>query len=106
MYLYNVTVKIDLEKHDDWLHWMQTVHIPDVMQTGMFTHFRLCKLLEQDESSGITYAIQYSCPNMGNYFTYQQEFAPKLQLQHNQRYQNYAVAFRTLLRVIDESGQR
>lgn len=104
MYLYNVTVKIDLEKHDDWLHWMQTVHIPEVMQTGLFEQYRLCKLLEQDESAGITYAIQYLFNNMADYFTYQQQFAPHLQQQHTERYRNHFVAFRTLLRIVAELG--
>ena len=54
MYLYNVTVKIDLSKHDDWVFWMQNEHIPDVMKTGLFKKYRFCKLMEQDESSGVT----------------------------------------------------
>ncbi|OWY25348.1 DUF4286 domain-containing protein [Sphingobacteriales bacterium UPWRP_1] len=104
MYLYNVTVKIDPEKHDDWLHWMQSVHIPDVMKTGLFEQYRLCKLLEQDESGGITYAVQYLFNNMADYFTYQQQFAPHFQQQHAERYRNHFVAFRTLLRIVAESG--
>ncbi len=37
MIIYNVTVKIDNDVVAEWLNWMQTVHIPDVMQTGYFT---------------------------------------------------------------------
>ncbi len=103
MYLYNVTVKIDLSKHDDWVFWMQNEHIPDVMKTGLFQKFRLCKLMEQDETSGITYSIQYQCENIADYFTYQRDFAPALQSQHSARYANHFVAFRTLLKIVDES---
>ena len=40
MILYNVTVKIAKAVHDDWLEWMKTVHIPDVLKTNLFgTHF-------------------------------------------------------------------
>ncbi|QQS30969.1 MAG: DUF4286 family protein [Sphingobacteriales bacterium] len=104
MYLYSVTVKIDLSKHDDWLLWMQTEHIPEVMKTELFQKFRVCKLMEQDESSGVTYTIQYQCKNIADYFTYQREFAPKLQRQHAERYANHFVAFRTLLKIVTESG--
>ena len=36
MILYNVTVSIDVKKADEWLHWMRTKHIPDVMATSCF----------------------------------------------------------------------
>ncbi|HRI28225.1 MAG TPA: DUF4286 family protein [Chitinophagales bacterium] len=104
MYLYNVTVKIDLSKHDDWLHWMIHAHIPDVMQTGLFTAYQICKLLEQDESDGVTYSIQYRCANLSDYFTYQKQHAPALQQAHAHRYQNHFVAFRTIMRLVAEGS--
>ena len=36
MLLYNVTITVDLDVHDDWVQWMRDTHIPDVMSTGMF----------------------------------------------------------------------
>ncbi len=36
MILYNVTISIDPEVHQEWLAWMKEVHIPDVLKTGMF----------------------------------------------------------------------
>ena len=100
MVIYNVTVKIDLEVHDDWLQWMQSVHIPEVLNTGYFTEYRLCKVLPEEED-GITYSIQYSCHNMETLERYQQEFAPRLQQEHTERYKDKFVAFRTLLEVVD-----
>jgi hypothetical protein len=34
MILYNVTVSVDPEIHDEWLAWMKSKHIPDVLATG------------------------------------------------------------------------
>ena len=34
MYIYNVTTNIDESVHDEWLHWMKEIHIPDVLATG------------------------------------------------------------------------
>ncbi len=100
MILYNVTVKVDLDIEPEWKAWMQEVHIPDVMKTGLFTDHKFCRLLEQDESDGITYAIQYFCRNMEDYFTYRDKYAPELQQKHAERYADKFVAFRTLLKVI------
>jgi len=101
MIIYNVTVKVDLSIHQDWLGWMLLKHIPDVMNTGMFQSHRFCKLLEQDESDGITYAIQYFAESMEKIFFYQEKYAPELQKEHSDRYQGHYVVFRTLLKVIE-----
>jgi len=101
MIIYNVTVKMDHAIHDDWLDWMRTTHIPDVMKTGQFQSHRLCKLLEQDESDGLTYAIQYLATSMEHIFTYQSKFAKDLQKEHASRYSGKFVAFRTMLRIVE-----
>jgi hypothetical protein len=100
MFLYNVTVNIDQAIESEWLEWMRTVHIPDVIATGCFTTARMAKLLgEVAEASGPTYTIQYTYPDEVTLERYQKEFAPKLQAQHSKRYENQFVAFRTLMQV-------
>lgn len=101
MILYNVTVKIDLDVHDDWLAWMRDKHIPDVMTTGHFVEYRMMRLLEQDETDGITYAIQYGCRGMADLLAYRNNEAPALQAEHTERYKDRFTAFRTILRVLD-----
>ena len=98
--LYNVTVKIDRAVHDEWLDWMQRVHIPDVMATGLFLEYKICRLLHTEDEDGITYAIQYLCPDMAALQRYQREHAPRLQEEHSRRYRNRYVAFRTLMEVL------
>lgn len=100
MILYNVTVKVDLEIHDEWFRWMKEKHIPDVINTGLFVDSKMCQLLGQDESEGITYAIQYFCESMEDYEKYVKEFSPQLQKEHNERYKDRFVAFRTLMEVV------
>ena len=100
MLLYNVTVKIDHSVHQDWLQWMKEIHIPEVMATGQFTENRMWKLLHMDESDGVTYAIQYVAPSAGALEIYQRDFAPRLQQEHQDRYNNKFVAMRTLMEKI------
>jgi hypothetical protein len=100
MIIYNVTVCIDRSVHDEWLSWMREKHIPEVMATGFFLEQKICKVLVDDDS-GITYSIQYTCANQRDLETYQQTEAPRLQKDHNDRYKDKFVAFRTLLEVIE-----
>ena len=100
MILYNVTVNIDHSVHDEWLRWMKGVHIPQVMKTGMFIENRLCKLIGDEHSGGVTYSIQYVCKTMDDYEKYRDDFAPALQAEHANKYKDKFVAFRTLLEII------
>ncbi|MCH2198188.1 MAG: DUF4286 family protein [Flavobacteriales bacterium] len=102
MILYNVTVSIDEDVHEEWLKWMKEKHIPDVMATGMFKENRICKV-EGEEEGGMTYAIQYVAPDREHYDRYQKEFAAGLQADHTQRYQGKFAAFRTILEILHET---
>ncbi len=101
MILYNVTIKIDHAAHDEWLEWMKTVHIPDVMATGIFLEYRMGRLLGLDEPDGITYAIQYYCTDLVAFEQYQSYFAQKLQAEVNEKFRGKFVAFRTLLEIVE-----
>ena len=101
MLIYNVTVSIDEDVHEEWVHWMKTRHIPDVMATGYFLEHRFLRVVGEEEG-GKTYAIQYTCKDLATLKRYQNERAPELQKEHNKKYEGKAVAFRTLLRVIDK----
>ncbi|RYZ53902.1 MAG: DUF4286 family protein, partial [Sphingobacteriales bacterium] len=78
MIIYNVTIKVEKEVAAEWLTWMKKEHIPDLMKTGLFIDYKLCHLLEQDETEGITYAVQYFCDNLEHYETYISEHAQKM----------------------------
>jgi len=99
--LYNVTVNIDEDVHQEWLEWMKEVHIPDVMKTGLFLENRICRI-HAFEDGGITYAIQYLCRSMDEYEIYQRDFAPNLQMAHTNRYGEKCQSFRTLLEILHE----
>ena len=99
MIIYNITVKVDLDIHDDWMTWMTAIHIPEVMQTGCFLQHEIAKVLV-DEQDGLTYSIQYRCDSMENLNRYIKDYAPALQQKHTARYKDRFVAFRTLLELL------
>lgn len=99
MIIYNVTINIEQDVHDEWLQWMRDVHVHDVMQTGLFTEYKICKLLVEEEQ-GITYSFQYTCPSLEAYERYRVEHAPRLQADVKKKYEGKFVAFRSLLEVL------
>lgn len=99
--LYNVTVKILTNLSDEWLQWMQEVHIPDVMATAKFEEYKISEIIEE-ENEGRTFAIQYVSPDMETFQSYQLDHAKKLQQEHTERYKDKYVAFRTLMTIIKE----
>lgn len=101
MYIYNVTINIEEDVHDQWLQWMKENHIPDVMGTGLFLGNRIMQVMA-DDPQGITYSIQYEVKDMETLQLYQEVYAPKLQKEHTERYEGKFVAFRTILRVEHE----
>lgn len=101
MILYNVTVSIDPNIESDWLNWMRTTHIPDVMNTGCFIESRISRV-HGEEEGGLTYAISYVCESQEIYDEYQKTHAPALQKDHTDRYAGKFAAFRTMLTILEE----
>ena len=103
MILYNVTVTLDLDIHDDWVRWMLEEHIPDVMMTNMFISYRMSRLISHEHTDSEIYTVQYLVKDMAHLIHYQQEFAPELQRKHRERYEGKSVAFRTVMELIDHN---
>ncbi len=102
MILYNVTISIDESVQDEWLEWMRTKHIPDVLETGFFKECRVCRLLSGEEEGGKTYAIMYLAFSKEGLNEYQAKFASALQEEHSGKYAGKFAAFRSELQIIEE----
>lgn len=98
MYVYNVTVTIDPSIHEDWLEWMRSRHIPDVLRTGYFLENKLLRLITDEKE--ITYAVQYTFSKLSDLESYRKEHAPRLQQEHSERYKDKFAAFRTILEIV------
>ena len=99
MILYNVTISIDVNVEKEWLQWMKEVHIPDVMNTGLFIENKICRI-HAEEEGGKSYSIQYLAKSWAEYNQYQDVFATKLQQEHMLKFSGKFAAFRTILEVV------
>lgn len=101
MIIYNVTINIEESIEKEWLHWMQHVHIPEMIATGKFVKALLTKVLVEEEMGGVTYSVQYGCPSKELLQAYYDQDAEHLRAQSN-RFAGKFVAFRTELEVISQ----
>jgi Domain of unknown function (DUF4286) len=101
MILYNVTVKTDHAIAEEWLQWLQQEHIPDMISTGCFTHAKVLHLMEQDESDGITYAVQYFAENKSQYDKYIENFANSMRKKGMDKWGNKFISFRSVMEFVN-----
>jgi hypothetical protein len=98
MIIYSVTITVDNAVEADWVAWMRTKHIPDVLETGYFLGAHLQRLMDPLPEAGVsTFNIQYECKDLETYYAYRDNVAPRMQQEHLARYKDRFVAFRTLL---------
>jgi Domain of unknown function (DUF4286) len=101
MIIYNVTIKVDLSIAAEWLQWLQEEHIPDVINTGCFTHATILRLIEADETDGISYAVQYHAGSKDDYDDYIKNHADDMRKKGTDKWGNKFIAFRTLMEVVN-----
>lgn len=97
MYLFNETVGIDASVEHEWLAWAKSVYVPAVLNTELFTGYKLYKVLHESEDGSISYSIQFFSPSLENVVQFLEVFAPPLVEQQRKKFNNKHVAFRTLL---------
>lgn len=100
MFLYNVTVGIDKDVENEWLAWMKTEHIPEVMKTEMFVDFKIYKVLHDQSDESVSYSVQYFAKTINHVTFYFEKFAPTIQEKLRIRFRDKHVAFMTLLEEI------
>lgn len=105
MVLYSVTVSVNPEKSGDWLHFMRTKHIPEIMATGAFRDWKICRI-HAEEEGGESYSVQYVAYNGNALEHYFVHHAPKLRKDHEAHFGQHTAAFRTILSILDEGSVR
>jgi len=97
MLIYNVTINVDDDIHDQWLDWMTSQHIPDVIATRCFKNYSMHRMLSPEPEEGTTYVVQYVCNTVEDYERYQIEHAALLQNQHKEKFDGKFTAIRSLM---------
>lgn len=101
MIIYNVTINVQEDIHDEWLKWMKEEHIPDMLDTKKFSKALMTKVMVQEPMGGITYSVQYTTESREMLQRYYEENAEDLR-SRSKAFEGKFVAFRTELEVITE----
>lgn len=99
MLIYNVTINVDEPIAEEWLIWLQTEHIPDLLNTGCFTKYQIVKILS-DEPESVTYAVQYYTDSKEQLDVYLEQHADGMRKKGTERWGERFIAFRTIMEVI------
>lgn len=101
MIIYNVTIKVHESIKAQWLQWLKEEHIPDVINTGCFTHAVVMRLIEVDDTEGPTYAVQYHAQSKGLYNNYIENHASQMRQKGFDKWGDKFIAFRTVMQVVN-----
>lgn len=101
-HIYNVTIAVSPAIEERWLTWMKEEHIPEVMATGMFKSFVFTQVYPEQEQDHPSYSVQYRSSEIESIKLYMQMYAPALKEKSAKAWGEHALAFRTILEVIDE----
>lgn len=97
MFIYNITIKVDNAILEEWMNWQKEEHIPEIMATKLFNDYKFFRLLDQDDSEGPTFVLQYLTASRKNYDQYIQQHAGLLREKAIKKWGNRFIAFRSLL---------
>jgi hypothetical protein len=100
MILYNVTINVDADIEEEWLDWITSRHIPDILATGCFKDGKVFRVLSPESEEGVTYSLQYSTENLEDFEKYQIEHAAIIQSEHKDKFEGKFTAYRTVLEEI------
>lgn len=101
MIIYNVTIKVERAVANEYLEWLRNEHLPDMMYTGLFSDYRLSRLVEPADGEGETFVIQYHCDSVENYQSYMNEHSETMRQKGLDRFGNQFIAFRTVMELMN-----
>ncbi len=97
MILYNVTLNVREDIHEEWLNWMKETHIPNVLKTKCFSESRIYRVLTPEPEKGVNYSVQYYANNIEDFERYQIEHAALIQTEHSEKYNGKFTIFRSIM---------
>lgn len=87
---YEVTMEVDSSIAEEWVEYMRSEHIPEVMQTGVFISCQFLRIIEPSKDGLECFRITYEAKSLSAIQDYRAELSPELQRKHNARYGEYA----------------
>lgn len=97
MIIYNTTMNVSHEIHDEFISSLKNEIMPYVMSTGYFTDCKLFRLLNIDETDGPTYSMQFICDSMEKYQEFRQNIEDESRRNAEAKWGNHVYYYRSLM---------
>ena len=101
MIIYNVTTLVSWPVHEDWKEWLFNEFLPEIMDTQLFSHYQVVRLMEVNEDEGPTYAVQLYMKHTSDFNAYREKYSRKFQEKEKDAWGDYATSFASLMQVIN-----
>lgn len=92
MITYEVKITVQADIEDEWLHWMRTVHVPDVIATGLLRSYQILK----PQGTEHVYLFQYHFENEEDFHLYEKDHTERLRQDVKDRYDGKFTGERTV----------
>lgn len=96
MIIYQVEVTVPSDLVEQWLEYMTSHHIDDVVNTGMFVSSELVRVVDPSSDDYTLFRVRYSCESHDKLIRYRSEFAPALMADHTRIFGDRVSAVRTV----------
>lgn len=96
MIIYQVEVTVPRNLVEQWLEYMTSHHIDDVVNTGMFVSSELVRVDDPSSNEHVVFRVRYSCESHEKLARYRSEFAPALMADHTRIFGDRVSAVRTV----------
>ena len=96
MIIYQVEVTVPADLVEQWLDYMTSHHIDDVVNTGMFTSSELVRVVDPSSAEHAVFRVRYSCASHEKLTRYRSAFAPALMADHTRIFGDRVSAMRTV----------
>lgn len=94
--IYSETTAVAESVEQNWLEFMKTVHIPSIMETGLFLDYRFVRV-PASEGVDVSYNLQLRCENNEKFNQFKAFHEAGFQSVIAQRYQGNYGSFNTML---------
>ena len=101
MIIYNITTLVSWPIHDEWKEWMVTEYLPQILDTKLFTHYQMVRLMEVNEDEGPTYAVQLYLKNADDFQNYREKYLEAFLNKEKNTWGEFSSSFASLMEVIN-----
>lgn len=100
MYIFNITFVVNQPMVERWMQWMKHQHLPWMLHSGLLHKPRIAKIVSQDLTSGVSFAVQYEVNTLNEWELWQQKNAFQMQTDCRLQFGEDVLFFTTLLETI------